>query len=179
MHPYIQATNLAYIKIGTEEDWEKNILKAIMDMHHLIQQQAPFFEISVMHHLNYIWQNLIMNGIKLEYKETDMIKSQRMKQMLHYIHCHYNGKMSLSDIAKAGQLSRSETCRYFQRIVKRSPLSYVTDYRIKKSMLLLRDPDVNVTEAGYQVGFNSTSYFIAKFRESVGMTPLAYKRKSK
>ncbi|MFP7253469.1 AraC family transcriptional regulator [Terribacillus goriensis] len=179
VHPYIQATNLAYVKIGTDEDWEKNILRAVMEIHQLIEQKSPYFEISVIHHLNFIWQNLIMNGIPLEHKETEVVKNQRMKQMLIYIHAHVNEKITLSDIAKAGQLSRSETCRYFKRIVKQSPLSYVMDYRIKRSLLLLQDPNANVTDVGYQVGFNSTSYFIAKFRESVGMTPLAYKKITK
>ncbi|SEM49601.1 AraC-type DNA-binding protein [Terribacillus saccharophilus] len=176
VHPYVQATNLTYLKIGINEDWEKNILRAIMEIHQLIELKSPYFEISVIHHLNAIWQNLIMNGIQLEYRETEILKSQRMKQMLYYIHVHYNEKISLADIAKAGQLSRSETCRYFQRIVKQSPLSYVTDYRIQRSLLLLQDPDANVTDVGYQVGFNSTSYFIAKFRGHLGMTPLAYKK---
>lgn len=176
VHPYIQATNLTCLKIGISENWEKNILRAIIEIHQLIEQKLRFFEISVIHHLNAIWQNLIMNGIQLEYKETDILKSQRMKQMLYYIHVHFNEKINLADIAKAGQLSRSETCRYFQRIVKQSPLSYVTDYRIQRSLLLLQDPDANVTDVGYQVGFNSTSYFIAKFRGHIGMTPLAYKK---
>ncbi|MFP7477966.1 helix-turn-helix domain-containing protein [Terribacillus saccharophilus] len=176
VHPYIQATNLTYFKIGTDEDWQKNISRAILEIHHLIRERSPYFEISVIHHLNLIWQNLIMNGLQLEYSETDIVKSQRMKQMLHYIHAHFNEKISLSDIAKAGQLSRSETCRYFQRMVKQSPLSYVTDYRIQRSLLLLQDQHANVTDVAYQAGFNSTSYFIAKFRSAVGMTPLAYKK---
>ncbi|MEY2195341.1 helix-turn-helix domain-containing protein [Neobacillus sp. BF23-41] len=33
-----------------------------------------------------------------------------------------------------------------------------------------------MTEIAYQVGFNSTSYFIDKFRDSMNMTPLAYKK---
>ena len=82
----------------------------------------------------------------------------------------------LDDIARAGQLSRSECCRYFKRILKKTPLSYVTDYRIQKSLILLQQAESNVTEVAYQVGFNSTSYFIDKFRKSMNMTPLTYKK---
>lgn len=32
-----------------------------------------------------------------------------MKQMLNWIHLHYAEKITLEDIAKAGQLSRSES----------------------------------------------------------------------
>src|SRR3954462_14261835 len=98
-----------------------------------------------------------------------MLKSQRMKQMLSWIHLHYAEKIMLEDIARAGQLSRSECCRYFKRILKTTPLNYVIDYRIQKSLVLLQQAEPNVTEVGYQVGFNSTSYFIEKFRSSMNM----------
>jgi AraC family transcriptional regulator, melibiose operon regulatory protein len=47
---------------------------------------------------------------------------------------------------------------------------------IQKSLYLLQQGDSNITEVAYQVGFNSTSYFINKFRISMNMTPLAYKK---
>ncbi|SDD14660.1 AraC-type DNA-binding protein [Terribacillus halophilus] len=174
--PYIQATNLTHLHIGKKEEWERNILKAILEIHQLIEQKNPFYEIVVVNHLNLIWQNLIMHGMQLEYSESEMQRSQRMKHMLNWIHLHSDDKINLADIAKAGKLSRAECCRYFKRIVKQSPMNYVMEYRINRSLSLLQDPSSNVTEVAYQVGFNSSSYFIAKFRESIGMTPLAYKK---
>ena len=117
-----------------------------------------------------------MNGFPLEYNQTEMVKNERIKQMLHWIHVHYAEKITLEDIAKAGQLSRSECCRYFKRVLKQTPLHYVTDYRIQKSLSLLQEADSTVTDVAYQVGFNSTSYFISQFRKSMNMTPLAYKK---
>ncbi|MPY16029.1 helix-turn-helix transcriptional regulator [Paenibacillus glucanolyticus] len=67
-------------------------------------------------------------------------------------------------------LSRSETCRYFKQILNTSPMQYVIDYRIKQSLVLLHDPESSVTDVGYRVGFNSTSYFIDKFRDAMNMT---------
>jgi len=124
----------------------------------------------------FIWKNLIINGFQLEYNQTEMVKSQRMKQMLSWVHLHYAEKIALDDIARAGQLSRSECCRYFKRYLKCTPLNYVIDYRIQKSLHLLQQGDSNITEVAYKVGFNSTSYFIDKFRKAMNMTPLAYKK---
>lgn len=126
--------------------------------------------------LTNIWKNLIDNGFKLEYVQTEIVKSQRMKQMLSWIHEHYAEKIKLEDIARAGQLSRSECCRYFKRYLKCTPVNYVIDYRIQKSLSLLQQEEYTITDVAYQVGFNSTSYFIKEFRSSIGMTPLAYKR---
>ncbi|WP_066320222.1 AraC family transcriptional regulator [Bacillus sp. FJAT-29814] len=174
--PYIQATNLPYLFLDPNKNWGKNILNAIFEMNHCIGQKSPYFETDITMQLLSIWKNLIVNGFQLEYVQTEMVKSQRMKQMLSWIHQHYAEKILLEDIARAGQLSHSECCRYFKRFLKCTPINYVMDYRIQKSLYLLQQNDSNVTEVAYQVGFNSTSYFIRKFRDSMNMTPLAYKK---
>lgn len=176
VNPYIQATNIPYLFLLPKELWANNILDSIMEIHQLLKQNPPYYEIDISVHLTLIWKNLIINGIELEYEQMEMLKSHRMKQMLNWIHLHYAEKILLADIARAGQLSRSECCRYFKRILKTTPLNYVIDYRIQKSLILLQQPQSNITDVAYQVGFNSTSYFIDKFRKAMNMTPLAYKK---
>lgn len=179
VYPYIQATNLSYLHLHPSQPWGKNSLDAILSIHRLLQQKPPFYEISITVQLSLIWQNLIRNGFEPEYDRTEMQKNRRIKHMLQWIHTHYTEKIKLDDIARAGQLSRSECCRYFKRILKTTPLSYVTEYRIQKSLVLLQQAESNVTEVAYQVGFNSTSYFIDQFRKSMKITPLAYKKSKK
>lgn len=79
-----------------------------------------------------------MNGLPLEYDQAERLKNNRMKQMLNWIHLHYAEKVTLDDIAQAGQLSRSECCRYFKRMLKNTPLSYVMEYRIQQYQLFYR-----------------------------------------
>ncbi len=176
VYPYIRATNLPYLFLDSNDFWARNILDAILKIKKLIERKPTLFELDITVHLTFIWQNLMNNGFKLEHNPVEMQKDQRMKQMLNWIHQHYTGKILLDDIAKAGQLSRSECCRYFKRILNTTPLNYVTNYRIQKSSVLLKQTDASVTEVVYQVGFNSTSYFIDKFKKLMDMTPLEYKR---
>ncbi len=174
--PYIQATNIPFLQLVSNEQWAKNIINSVIEINQIIKQKFPFYEMDSIVHLLLIWRNLITNGIQLEYKQAELKKSKRMKQMLNWIHLHYHEKILLDDIARAGQLSRSECCRYFKQLLKKTPLNYVTDYRIQRSLPLLQQPEANVTEVAYQVGFNSTSYFINKFGRAMNMTPLAYKK---
>jgi AraC-like DNA-binding protein/mannose-6-phosphate isomerase-like protein (cupin superfamily) len=174
--PYIQATSLPYIYLDPNEPWMKNILNAISEINQSMEQKSQYYEIDIAIQLTLIWKNLINNGFNLEYDQTEILKDQRMKHMLSWIHENYAEKIVLEDIARAGQLSRSESCRYFKRFLKCSPLNYVIDYRIQKSLPLLQQGDSNITEVAYQVGFNSTSYFINKFRSYMNMTPLEYKK---
>ncbi|MBJ9992645.1 AraC family transcriptional regulator [Paenibacillus sp. S28] len=174
--PYIQATNLPYVYIDPSQAWSANILDALVNIHQWIQHQPPYFELDLTMQLAFIWKNLILNGFQLQYDQVEAVKNERMKQMLSWIDIHYAEKIALNDIARAGQLSRSECCRYFKRILNTTPLNYVTDYRLQKSAVLLQQSDSSITEVAYQVGFNSTSYFIEKFRNAMNMTPLAYKK---
>lgn len=176
VYPYIRATNLPFLHLDMNQLWAKNILEAIIKIKKLVQQKLSYFEIKITVQLTIIWKNLIVNGFNLEYDQLEMQKDQRMKKMLNWIHQHYADKVLLEDIAKAGQLSRSECCRYFKRILKTTPLNYVTKYRIQKSSVLLKQTDSSVTEVAYQVGFNSTSYFIDTFKKSLNVTPLEYKK---
>ena len=66
----------------------------------------------------------------------------------------------------------------FQENVKKSPLTYVLNYRIQQSLVMLQQAEANVTDVAYQVGFNSTSYFINQFRKEMKMTPLMYRKRS-
>lgn len=174
--PYIQATNLHHLYIPSNEFWGKSILDSIFKVYQLLEQKPQYYEIDITIELPLIWKTLIDYGFKLEYVQTEKIKNPRMKQMLSWIHEHYADKISLKDIAKAGQLSRSECCRHFKRFLKCTPLNYVIDYRIQKSLTLLQQEDYNITEVAFKVGFNSTSYFIKEFRSSMNMTPLVYKK---
>lgn len=174
--PYMQATNLPYVFIDANELWGKNIVDAMLTIKQLLERKPQYFEIDITMQLTFIWKNLIFNGFHPEYVQAEIEKNQRMKQMLSWIHRHYAEKIMLEDIARAGHLSRSECCRYFKRTLKTTPLNYVMDYRIQQSLGLLQQAESTVTEVAYQVGFNSTSYFIDKFKKSMNMTPLAYKK---
>lgn len=124
VQPYMFSTNLPYLFLDGNQQWAKNILDAVKKINQLIQQKTSLYEIDITMQLTLIWKNLVVNGFQLEYDQSEMIKSHRMKQMLNWIHLHYAEKITLEDIAKAGQLSRSECCRYFKRMLNKTPLSY-------------------------------------------------------
>ncbi|PFB04609.1 AraC family transcriptional regulator [Priestia megaterium] len=176
VYPYIQATHLSYLYMASKEIWEKKIIEAIIKINQILQKKSPYFEIDIIIHLRIIWQNLISNNFHLEYKQKEIIKADRIKQMISWIHLHSEEKITLDDIARAGKVSRSECCRDFKRVLNITPLNYVIDYRIQRSLTLLQHSELNITEIAYQVGFNSPSYFIYKFRKMIKMTPLSYKK---
>lgn len=86
-------------------------------------------------------------------------------------------KIDLDELCAHVNLSRSACCRYFKKMMNMSISDYILEYRMSQALFMLGNSDKSITEIAFQSGFSSTSYFITRFREKMGMTPLEYKRK--
>ena len=57
--------------------------------------------------------------------------------------------MTLSDIARAGAVGQSKCCKLFHQYFSQSPIAYLIQYRLTKSVELLRDTDMSMTEIAF------------------------------
>lgn len=65
-------------------------------------------------------------------------------------------------------------------ITGQTPNDFILNIRLKKAQILLKQIDTKtVSEIAYEVGFNSPSYFIKRFRELFGVTPAQYQKGEK
>ena len=87
----------------------------------------------------------------------------------------YFMSISLADIAASANISQSECCRLFRRILHQSPNEYVISCRISKSLGLLAEGRLSMTEIAGLCGFQSSSYFSETFKKVIGMSPRDYK----
>ena len=67
----------------------------------------------------------------------------------------------------------------FRQIVGRSPLDYLIHHRLERASQLLSSTNMRISEAAYQVGFTSMSYFARRFRRMYGLTPKAFREEHK
>ena len=54
----------------------------------------------------------------------------------------------------------------------------MTDLRMQKAQLLLRDEANTISEVATQVGFDNFSYFSTQFKKYTGLTPNEWKRQN-
>lgn len=160
----MHASQTPFILFNRKDGWPNRIYQCIQIIQRLIEQTPAYYELELNIQLITIWKCLLQNRFQLTYDARKHDRNERMKHMLNWIHEHYHEKVLLQDIAREGQLSRSECCRYFNDILKKSPIHYVNEYRIQQSLILLQKTDLNITEIAYQVGFSGTSYFINIFK---------------
>ena len=100
----------------------------------------------------------------------------RMGTVYKYIHASYDNKPDVNAVAAKVHLSTAAFCRYFKKQTKMTFTDFVNQYRITQAKTLLLK-DLSVSEACYEVGFESLSYFNKLFKKLTGVNPSAFKKK--
>ncbi len=93
---------------------------------------------------------------------------------IRYIEHNYSRPISVNDIATSTGVSRSHLYRLFMQELDITPNEYLTQYRISNACKLLRESNINISEAAYSSGFSDPLYFSRVFKRIKGMTPSAY-----
>ncbi|WP_421874776.1 helix-turn-helix domain-containing protein [Marinoscillum sp.] len=82
-----------------------------------------------------------------------------------------NEQFGVSELADAMNTSRSNLLRKIKQHTKLSASQFIRQVRLQKSMEILGQTSLTVSEVSFKVGFGSTSYFIKCFREYYGYPP--------
>jgi AraC family transcriptional regulator len=83
---------------------------------------------------------------------------------------------TLRELAATARLSTNHFIRSFRRTRGTTPHQLVMTRRCQRAMDLLRQPDLTVADVSDAAGYSSPAYFIASFRQQLGVTPGAYQR---
>lgn len=73
-------------------------------------------------------------------------------------------------------MSRSVFFNQFKKLVQETPLSYLTNWRIRRAQKLLITDNANISEVAAKVGYQSEAAFNRIFKSKTGQTPSVYRR---
>ena len=96
-----------------------------------------------------------------------------------YVYQHFDEKITVADIASSAFVSIRECFRIFNSSLGTTPERFVRDYRLRMACQMLTSTADSVTTIGYNCGFRNNSYFCKIFRENLGISPLAFRKKNK
>ena len=83
--------------------------------------------------------------------------------------------LSLEQVARAAGMSAFYFCKVFKAATGVTFTDYVARARVEQTKHLLLNPQVRVSEAAYEAGFQSLSQFNRVFRRVEGQSPSAYR----
>ena len=83
---------------------------------------------------------------------------------------------TLGELAATARVSVNHFIRSFRQVRGTTPHQLVMTRRRQRAMDLLRRPDLTVADVSDAAGYSSPAYFVASFRQRLGVTPGAYRR---
>jgi AraC-like DNA-binding protein len=99
----------------------------------------------------------------------------RLHNAIDYIHNHYGEEINVPLLAKLSHLAVGTFCRYFKQLLGESPVSYMNNYRIRRSSVLLIESSLKISEIAFSCGYNNLSHFNRDFKNRMGCTPTQYR----
>ena len=142
--------------------------------HHIYKETKLFDDVSA----------LTIDALLLEMfsslRHTTVVKQRLtpewVKKIDDLLHDHFDQPLSLQSIATELDLHWAHLSRDFPRYFHCTFGAYIRKIRVEKSLSMLRDPQLSLTNIALQCGFSDQSHYNRCFKEFIGVTPKAFRR---
>lgn len=98
--------------------------------------------------------------------------TQGITQALTRMRAEFDQPLTIPDIAQDCGMSVSSFHDHFKRATGLTPLQFQKHLRLREARRLLLSEDIDVANAGFQVGYNDASHFNRDYKKMFGTSPL-------
>lgn len=98
-----------------------------------------------------------------------------ISEAVKYIRDNFQTDINIKEVADFLFISESYLSRLFKDETNYTFTEYLTNYRLKKALDLLRDTNVKIYEVANLVGYSDSRYFSGLFKRYLGMTPREFR----
>lgn len=169
--------HLPYFSLDSANPETASIIAIFDKIYETYQKKEAGFELLCISSLTAFWAEWFrLLKPKLASYDWDIDEDLPVQRaMMTYIYQNYTSRISLLDIAGAGNVCRSKCCRIFRKYLNKTPVEFLNAYRLEVAMRLLTETSMSITEIALSCGFQSHSYFSELFRQYKGITPSEYR----
>ncbi len=171
--PVLSDSSLPYVLLDGKIKWQREILTDVETMY--LCKDKPNAPLYVQNTFYHIWILLSENARKVKQTKRQDRNLSVLKDMLVFVQKNYADKITLDDIARAGNVSKSTCLAIFKKYLQDTPTNYLIGYRLKRATKMLENSNIPITEIALVVGFGGVSYFAETFRKNYGCSPSEYR----
>ncbi|MBT3190955.1 MAG: AraC family transcriptional regulator [Verrucomicrobia bacterium] len=100
----------------------------------------------------------------------------RVGNVIGVLENDFSKNWKIDDLLRIAHMSRSNLMRVFRKATGQTPIEYLMRLRIQRSMEMLRNSDLSITEIAMEIGFGDSNYFTRQFRAINRLTPSDYRK---
>lgn len=174
--PIIDNKDFSHFHLLASTGSAAELCQLVDEISELQRNKPPAYELTIIGLLHLAFTRIYLAYID---EHTEMNRSghdaSTQRRMSQYIYDHFAEKISLDDIAAAGNVSRSKCSKVFKHYLQKSPIDFLNLYRLEVASRLLKNTDESVSQIASACGFSQQSYFDRQFGRTYGCTPREYR----
>lgn len=101
----------------------------------------------------------------------------KLEKVFEFVNYNFPNQISIHEVASTIGYTPNSFCRFFKKHTKTKFIDFLNEFRIRKSEILLNNPNTSISAAMYSSGFNNPSYFSRQFKKFRGVTPSEYRKR--
>jgi|LSQX01.1.fsa_nt_gb two-component system response regulator YesN len=146
---------------------------------HTIDLLSRKFEFSKSHEDLSMWMHSVIDACSQDINTSLRDKNSIIENVIRYIKANLDSELTRENIASHVYVHPVYLSRIFKQEMGISLSDYITNERIRKAKMILKDPSIRVGSVAHKVGYKRLSYFSRVFRQMTGMSPQEYQHKVK
>ena len=128
-----------------------------------------------------VFMEILQSAINTQTKHSLILKAlqdSKIAKSLHLIHNEPEKQWTVDTLASTVAMSRTRFSVRFRDLVGESPMFYLAQWRLQKSLELLGDTRRPIQQVASQTGYLSPAAFTRAFHEKFGISPRQYRAQS-
>lgn len=101
-------------------------------------------------------------------------ENELLNEIILYINENIYTALTIEEICRQFSVSRSSLQMLFKNNLNVAPKQYISDLKLNKSKVLIKESIYTISEISNKLGFASIHYFSRKFKQQFGITPTDY-----
>lgn len=151
------------------EDLYERMLKEFIHYNEASGLVLKSYLLQLIHH---IYNDVLEND-----KFAATAYSKRIKQVIEYVHHHYQEKIHAQELALVCNMSLSHFHRIFTQVMDCTPNNFIINFRLDKGKELIAKTDLPIYNIAEECGFDNISYFSYLFRQRTGFSPSDFRKR--
>ncbi|MBU8906339.1 helix-turn-helix transcriptional regulator [Desertibacillus haloalkaliphilus] len=168
--------------IRPSENEESSQLESVIQRMALLQESSQRRDIQTQTELKVLLLQALIIIYRLSKLKDKPIapkkeaKAEHAENIAAYVQVNFKHKLTIVDISKNLNLSKSYVSHVFKEITGYTVMGYLMECRLRQVKYSLEmEPDKPIKDIAYDCGFESVAHFSRYFKKKVGMTAREYR----
>lgn len=153
---------------------KKQVGEKLFKLQHLSTIQQYFQLLEILQLLSEVADMELLHSQPYQSKLSEREKG-RLRAIYAFVDMNYHQKIDLDEVAELSNMTKEAFCRYFKKVTSYTFIDFLNRYRISQSKRLLMS-GCSISDACYQTGFESLSYFNRTFKKVTQENPRDFRK---